>query len=731
MERVYPSRINWQNLPSTATPVNETNLNKIDYAVYEIDGRVVDFDTTKANQSDLLQTLNEIQNARIGADGVTYNTLGEAISTNDRVNALAIATNGRAVKDWIAESKDAILQDTNSNYWLNASGKGESQSGYTFNKYYAFSGDVLYLKIPQSNSPCSFRFSATAAGNSDVIGDIYKDGFEGIVSVPNGAKFIFISCLTSNINALVVKIIGAKDKDERIANGFIKEATLHDTNPGYWLNATGGGESRYNFTMNRYYVRGGEVIYVDIPSSVSPVTWRFGNSFSGSPTSVTGALHTTGYKGYVRVPNDACALFVAFLTGDTSVKIYRKLDELYGINRGLVFVEAHNGKVYVRTTPSATLSFGGNNYLLKNYQTVIEYDLSTNYISYLVFDTSVGFKMKTYTDAINENEMLICKFFGNQISFSIENVIPNENALITKWYQRQDIPTYINQKKINGYKILPAPYISTYVKDYGSFYKFTNKYNENGEAISYFYDGILYTFDNNTKFYQNNVDISNKKILTIGDSFTKRGWYQKQIQDHVNSVEFVGTQDTNYNNLKCEGYSGARSNEVFGQTVLGNTSPFWNPSEQKVDYAYYAQQNNIDADMIVIMFGLNEVNKDNYFNSIQNFITSVKDYNSSIIVYVVQPCVESEQASVYHNHANAKIAEYYCGVVWYDFEDCVKIPMRTTMVDEYDYEAGSVPYGYGNINVAGTSDAVHPSEDVGFKKIGDQIYNWLGITSNA
>ena len=64
MNRVYPSRIEWENEPSTNTPINETNLNKMDYAIYEIDGRVVTFDLTKANQSDLLQTVK----------GVTYDT---------------------------------------------------------------------------------------------------------------------------------------------------------------------------------------------------------------------------------------------------------------------------------------------------------------------------------------------------------------------------------------------------------------------------------------------------------------------------------------------------------------------------------------------------------------------------------------------------------------------------------------------------------------------------------
>lgn len=40
MQKVY-SRINWENEPSTNTPLSEDNLNKIDYALDKIDDRVV------------------------------------------------------------------------------------------------------------------------------------------------------------------------------------------------------------------------------------------------------------------------------------------------------------------------------------------------------------------------------------------------------------------------------------------------------------------------------------------------------------------------------------------------------------------------------------------------------------------------------------------------------------------------------------------------------------------
>lgn len=46
------SRINWENYPSETTPINETNLNRIDYAVNEVDNRVIELDTEKLDKSD-------------------------------------------------------------------------------------------------------------------------------------------------------------------------------------------------------------------------------------------------------------------------------------------------------------------------------------------------------------------------------------------------------------------------------------------------------------------------------------------------------------------------------------------------------------------------------------------------------------------------------------------------------------------------------------------------------
>ena len=57
---VYSSRINWEHEPSITSPINATNLNKMDYALHEMDGTFANWDTTKANESDMLLAIKSV-----------------------------------------------------------------------------------------------------------------------------------------------------------------------------------------------------------------------------------------------------------------------------------------------------------------------------------------------------------------------------------------------------------------------------------------------------------------------------------------------------------------------------------------------------------------------------------------------------------------------------------------------------------------------------------------------
>lgn len=70
MQKAF-QRINWQNYPSEETPLNESNLNRMDGALNEIDNRVVAMDTSKA-------------------DAVVVNNLIKEISVDDETGEITI-----------------------------------------------------------------------------------------------------------------------------------------------------------------------------------------------------------------------------------------------------------------------------------------------------------------------------------------------------------------------------------------------------------------------------------------------------------------------------------------------------------------------------------------------------------------------------------------------------------------------------------------------------------------
>lgn len=344
-----------------------------------------------------------------------------------------------------------------------------------------------------------------------------------------------------------------------------------------------------------------------------------------------------------------------------------------------------------------------------------------------------GFYLRNAT-YLTANDFAVAYYYnGRFISWSKNDSIFCNTIPLTNWYQRENIPIYINNKKLNftlDYRINKP-----YVDDFGYFYRLNNGFNYNGNPF-YFANDAGANLTTNSIVKKNTTSIANKKILTVGDSVTRRGWYQQQIKNHVPTVEFVGTQTSYYNNIKCEGYSGLRAEDVFGYPNFilpdapGMANPFYNPTTEKIDFEYYCTTNNIHPDYVVIEFGLNETSSKNYNTYMRNFISSVKAYDSSIIVYVVQPFGESDTGSPYTKTANHRRTMKECVLESYKFEDCVKIPCYFIMVDEYDYDYADVDYGYGDATVHIASDGIHPKEQTGFAKLGDMIYNWLGITDS-
>jgi hypothetical protein len=80
----------WQNSPSVNTPLGESMLNKVNNALNTVDDRVVNFDTTKANQTDLLTAVADVTyNESTGVFTVTKKN-GSKTTIDTKLEKLAI-----------------------------------------------------------------------------------------------------------------------------------------------------------------------------------------------------------------------------------------------------------------------------------------------------------------------------------------------------------------------------------------------------------------------------------------------------------------------------------------------------------------------------------------------------------------------------------------------------------------------------------------------------------------
>ena len=89
MQKVY-SRINWENYPSEETPINESNLNRMDFAIDEIDDRVIAIDTDKADQTTVDNLIAAIDvDDETGVITITKQN-GATVTIQTTLNKLAI-----------------------------------------------------------------------------------------------------------------------------------------------------------------------------------------------------------------------------------------------------------------------------------------------------------------------------------------------------------------------------------------------------------------------------------------------------------------------------------------------------------------------------------------------------------------------------------------------------------------------------------------------------------------
>lgn len=157
---VYPSRIDWENEPSISTPINATNLNKMDYALYSIDGTLATWDTTKANQSDLLLCVKTI----------TYDTdTGVFVFTWQNGTTSTVDLNIEKIPVSFSMDANGVITMT-------------TDDGTT---YTADVGSLIKTYTFTDSSEIDFTVTTDASGNKTVTAGIVAGSIDGTKLTPN------------------------------------------------------------------------------------------------------------------------------------------------------------------------------------------------------------------------------------------------------------------------------------------------------------------------------------------------------------------------------------------------------------------------------------------------------------------------------------------------------------------------------------------------------------------
>ena len=92
MQKSY-TRINWENYPSENTPLNESNLNRMDYALNEVDDRVLALDTDKATVTEISTLIEDVNvDDETGIITVTKQN-GQEVQIQTTLNKIAVNFN--------------------------------------------------------------------------------------------------------------------------------------------------------------------------------------------------------------------------------------------------------------------------------------------------------------------------------------------------------------------------------------------------------------------------------------------------------------------------------------------------------------------------------------------------------------------------------------------------------------------------------------------------------------
>lgn len=299
MQKAYPQRIDWENYPSTNTALNETNLNKMDYALDIVDTRVVEFDITKANKTDLLNTISNVTFeestgiftfTKVNGTTFTIDTLLEKIVTNwnynEQTQKLEIT-----LKDGTKKEVDLSSMITNYDFQDSTEINFTIQNGKV--KANVLNGSITESKL-QPNFLADCRLAKMGSENARDNAELEKLQAEGYavgqqngVDVGTDSPYYHNNAKYYSDKAGGSSLVGLTDTD--IINPTDKQSLVYDATSQKWINETVDVDLSKITDIVGYRNLIPYPYYSSFPATAAGVTYKLNNDGSiianGTPTS--------------------------------------------------------------------------------------------------------------------------------------------------------------------------------------------------------------------------------------------------------------------------------------------------------------------------------------------------------------------------------------------------------------------------------------------------------------
>ena len=250
---------------------------------------------------------------------------------------------------------------------------------------------------------------------------------------------------------------------------------------------------------------------------------------------------------------------------------------------------------------------------------------------------------------------------------------------------------------------------------------------------------------------KNPANLQNVSVLVLGDSTTANGYvvqYLHEFAGSENKITTLGSLGTApYNH---EGRSGWRLYDYFHTS---SNNPFYNPSTQTFDAAYYFTNSGVSQpDIFIVNLGINDMHYDSsnlydakihaaeFIEMMNTVIESVKGVNSSIKVAICLATPPNTNPEAFGT-SGVNICDY-------DEYRIANLVLCEALIDEYDYRESEGIYlipinacldtkynmptetGYPNsrstqqITIPTNAANVHPNS-AGYHQIADEMYAFI------